>query len=215
MAKTYHQLHPTHSLAIFDKASSIGGVWAEERLYDGLRTNNLKGTYEYLDYPMSPEIFGVKPGEYMPGEVMHKYLTSYAEAFGIKEKIRLRHTLLEAEHQGGKDGGWVLSVECPTGDIKKVLARKMVLATGLTSEAFLPDFKGQEEFGAPLFHSKELKKYEETLSKERTKVVTVLGGTKSAWDAVYAYASKGIKVHWVIRGMCQMQGTTGRGEDVS
>ncbi|KAK1775968.1 hypothetical protein QBC45DRAFT_420875 [Copromyces sp. CBS 386.78] len=73
----------------------------------------------------------------------------------------------------------------------------MVLATGLTSEAFLPDFKGQEEFGAPLFHGKELKKYEGTLVS--AKVVTVLGGTKSAWDAVYAYASKGVKVDWVIR----------------
>lgn len=98
MAKTYHQLHPTLTLAIFNKAETIGGVWAEERFYDGLRTNNLKGTYEYLDYPMSPELFGVKPGEYMTGPVMYKYLSSYAEALGIKDKIRLRHTVLEAAH---------------------------------------------------------------------------------------------------------------------
>lgn len=95
----------------------------------------------------------------------------------------------------------MLTVESPDEGItkKKVFAKKMVMATGLTSEAFFPDFKGQETFGAPLFHSKELKRYEETLEGE-TKVVTVLGGTKSAWDAVYAYASKGIKVNWVIRG---------------
>ncbi|EGO59251.1 hypothetical protein NEUTE1DRAFT_39453 [Neurospora tetrasperma FGSC 2508] len=201
MAKTYHQLHPTLTLVIFDKAETIGGVWAEERLYDGLRTNNLKGTYEYLDYPMSPELFGVEPGEYMTGPVMHKYLSSYAEAFGIKDKIRLRHTVLEAAHQDGVEGGWVLTVESSDEGMtkKKVFAKKMVMATGLTSEAFLPDFKGRETFGAPLFHSKELKKYEGTLKGE-TKAVTVLGGTKSAWDAVYAYASKGIKVNWVIRG---------------
>ena len=198
MAKTYHQFHPTLSLAIFDKASTIGGVWAEERLYEGLRTNNLKGTYEYLDYPMLPEQFGVREGEYMTGAVMHKYLTSYAEAFDIRDKIRLRHAVLEAEHQEGVDGGWVLTVECPGGERKRVFARKMVMATGLTSEAFLPDFKGQEEFGALLFHGKEFKKYGATL--ESAKVVTVLGGTKSAWDAVYAYASKGVKVNWVIRG---------------
>lgn len=74
-----------------------------------------------------------------------------------------------------------------------------MVATGLSSEEFLPKFDGEETFSAPIFHSKHFPKYADTL--DTAKSVTVLGGTKSAWDAVYAYASKGIQVDWVIRGM--------------
>jgi cation diffusion facilitator CzcD-associated flavoprotein CzcO len=68
----------------------------------------------------------------------------------------------------------------------------------MTSQPFLPHFEGQEHFGAPIFHIRDFPKEANTLDTAKT--VTVLGGTKSAWDAVYAYGIKGIKVNWVIRG---------------
>ncbi|KXX75487.1 Indole-3-pyruvate monooxygenase YUCCA2 [Madurella mycetomatis] len=155
------------------------------------------GTYEYPDFPMD-ESFGIRTGEHMPGEVMHKYLTKYAEKFGFLDKIRHQTSVLTAEHQDGAEGGWILTVQ--DGDAKtqyKIFARKLTLATGLTSQSFLPHIEGQEEFGVPLFHSKDFVKYADTLDSAKT--VTVFGATKSAWDAVYAYASKGVKVDWVIR----------------
>lgn len=176
----------------------MGGTWAQERLYPELRTNNMLGTYEYPDFPMD-ESFGVRTGEHMPGEVMHRYLTKYAEKFGFLDKIRHQNSVLTAEHQGGAEGGWVLTVQ--DGEAKtqyQMFARKLILATGLTSQSFLPHIEGQEEFGVPLFHSKDFIKYADTLDSAKT--VTVFGATKSAWDAVYAYASKGVKVDWVIRG---------------
>jgi cation diffusion facilitator CzcD-associated flavoprotein CzcO len=77
--------------------------------------------------------------------------------------------------------------------------KKLVVATGLTSEPFLPTFKGSKEFGAPLFHCRDFLAYASTMDTERS--VVIFGGTKSAWDTVYAYAAKGVKVDWVIRGM--------------
>lgn len=41
MAKTYHQVHPDASILILDEAETVGGVWAEERVYPGLRANNV------------------------------------------------------------------------------------------------------------------------------------------------------------------------------
>ncbi|KAK5654486.1 hypothetical protein OQA88_7114 [Cercophora sp. LCS_1] len=195
-AKTYHQLNPSKTVAILDVSLSLGGVWAKHRLYPGLRTNNLLGTYEYADFPMDTETFGVKTGEFIPGEVMHKYLTKYAEKFDILDKIRYQTKVLTAEHQDGPEGGWILTVESGSS-VGKIAAKKLIVATGLTSEPFLPHFEGQEEFVAPLFHGKDFLKHADTLDSAKT--VTVFGGTKSAWDAVYAYASKGIKVDWVIR----------------
>jgi cation diffusion facilitator CzcD-associated flavoprotein CzcO len=196
-AKTFHQLHPDKTLAILDSGSTLGGVWGRDRLYPGVKTNNLLGTYEYPDFPMDSDVFGVKSGEHMSGEVMHKYLTKYAEAFGILDKIRCHSMVLVAEHQGSAGGGWVLTVQ--NGEAQhRLFARKLVMAIGLTSEPFMLHIAGQESFDAPVFHSRDFAKYADT--SDEVKRVTVFGGTKSAWDVVYAYASKGVKVDWVIRG---------------
>lgn len=196
-AKTRHQLHPEESLAILDAAATVGGTWAAHRLYPGLKSNNMLGTYEYPDFPMDPEVFGVQPGQHIPGTVVHQYLTKYAEHFGIRDKIRHEHQVESAEHQDG--GGWIITARDVKADKEvKILAKKLVVATGLTSQPFLPDFDGQEKFGRPLFHGKDFLKHAETL--DTAKSVTVFGGTKTAWDLVYQYATKGIEVNWVIRG---------------
>jgi cation diffusion facilitator CzcD-associated flavoprotein CzcO len=197
VAKTFHQLHPGQSLTILDSGSTLGGVWAKDRLYPGLKTNNMLGTFEYPDFPMHGETFGLKPNDHMSGEVMYKYLSDYAEKFGILDKIRYQCAVLSAEHQDGVEGGWILTIQ-NGGTQYQVFARKLVMAAGLTSEPFLPRIDGQEEFGVPIFHSRDFGQHADTLDSAKT--VTVFGGTKSAWDVVYAYASKGVKVEWVIRG---------------
>lgn len=158
------------------------------------------GTYEYPDFPMRPETFGIRPGQHIPGEVVHDYLTQYAEKFGIIEHIRYNNKVEVAEHQDS--GGWILTINSKDGSgtsgATKVVARKLVVATGLTSEPFLPHIDGQESFKAPIFHSKDLQQYADVVDNS-AKRVTVFGATKSGWDAVYAYAIKGVKVDWVIR----------------
>ena len=200
-AKGYHQLHPEKKLVVLEINSSLGGTCAKERLYPGLRTNNMLGTYEYPDFPMDSETFGTQPGEHMTGTVMHSYLAKYAEKFDILDKIRYRSKVLTAEHQDGREGGWILAVQTDSAETK-IRTRKLILATGLTSEPFLPHIEGQEAFGAPLFHGRHFLQHSDTL--ESAKTVTVFGGTKSAWDAVYAFGTKGVKVNWVIRGECSV-----------
>ncbi|KAH8670074.1 hypothetical protein BGZ61DRAFT_483356 [Ilyonectria robusta] len=195
-AKARHQLHPEESVAILDSSATAGGTWAAHRLYPGLKSNNMLGTYEYPDFPMDPEVFGVQPGQHIPGAVVHEYLNKYAEKFDIHDKIRFEHKVESAEHQ--ELGGWIITARDVKADKEvKIAAKRLVVATGLTSEAFLPTFEGQEQFGAPLFHGKDFLDYAETL--ETAKSVTVFGGTKTAWDLVYQYAIKGIEVNWVIR----------------
>jgi len=189
-----------------DYASTIGGVWAEHRLYPGLKSNNLLGTYEFPDFPMDPAVFGIQPRQHPTGQAIHAYLTEYTKRFGFFDDIRCGTHVLSAEHQPG--GGWVLTIrpvdssdrQDVKGEESMIFARRLVLATGLTSEPFMPRIKGQEDFARPLFHAKDFLKHSETVSPEHTKRMTVFGGTKSAWDAVYAYGTKGVQVDWVIRG---------------
>lgn len=104
--------------------------------------------------------------------------------------------MISAEHQD--QGGWTVTAESG-GQTFKFTAARVVVSTGLSSEEFLPKFDGEESFVSPIFHVKYLPNYADTL--DAAKSVTVLGGTKSAWDAVYAYASRGVQVNWVIRGV--------------
>ena len=190
-------MNPTAGVVILDKSPTIGGVWAQHRLYPGLKTNNMLGTYEFSDFPMSGDnAFGVEPGEHIPGHVVHEYLKSYAEKYDILKLCRFSEDVKMAEKL--EAGEWTLTVEKPTGENYKLTTQKLVVATGLTSEPFVPDFVGADEFGAVIVHCGDLRGHSELLFAEAANVV-VLGGTKSAWDAAYTFATQGIHVDWVIR----------------
>ncbi|KAK7742160.1 hypothetical protein SLS53_004746 [Cytospora paraplurivora] len=180
-AKTYHQFHPEQSVMILDQNATLGGTWVKERLYPGLKTNNLVGPYQYPYFPLVPEKFGIEKGQHIPGQVIHDYLVRYADKFGIADKIRYSVRVVSAKHHD--DGGWTLTAVAE-GETASFTTARLVVATGLTSEAFLPKFEGEEAFGVPPFHSKEFLRYKDTLDTAES--VTIFGGAKSAWDAVRA-----------------------------
>ncbi len=212
-AKTYIEVNPSAKLVVLEAGASAGGVWSRERLYPGLKSNNMLGTYEYSDFPMDPATFGVQPGQHIPGTVIHAYLTQYAQHFDVYRRIRFKSMVESAEHQDG--GGWILTYRTPATTATsspprdgaaehaaptttRLFTQKLILATGLCSDPFLPSIRGSETFAAPFFHCKELPERQPVLIKEATSVA-LLGGTKFAWDAAYAFASAGVKVDWIIR----------------
>jgi len=195
-AKVFLEQNPSATLVILDSAQSIGGVWATERLYPGLKTNNMLGTYEYPDFPMDEKTFGVKPGEFIPGPVVHRYLDAFAERFNLKHRIQFGTKVVSAIK--GVDG-WELCLSAEGLESPRLTAQKLVLATGNTSEPQLPAFPGAETFTAPMFHVKDLAARIDTIPSPRE--IVVIGGTKSAWDAAHAFAhvDGNQTVHMVIR----------------
>lgn len=182
-------------MLLLEAASSIGGVWAKHRLYKGLKSNNMLGTYEYSDFPMDEATFGIKPGQHIPGHVIQKYMEAYVQQFSFSDCVRLEHHVESARHTS--DGTWQLTVS-HGADTTTIDTKKMIVATGITSQAYLPTFKGQESFGAPLFHCRDLLQHQGAVLQSGERA-TVFGGTKSAWDAAYACATAGMKVDWIIR----------------
>ena len=77
-------------MLIVDSAASVGGTWCKERLYPGLKTNNLVGTYEFGDFPMTYEGFGVKPDTHIPGAAVNDYLTQFTEHFDLTSTSSLK-----------------------------------------------------------------------------------------------------------------------------
>ncbi len=171
----------------------MGGTWAEHRLYPGLKSNNMLGTYEYSDFPMD-ESYGVKPGQHIPGPVLHSYLKNYAAKFGLLDRTRFMSKVETAERKDGE--GWLLTVSSGSQQ-GNILAEKLIVATGLTSEPFMPALEGSDNFEPPIFHSRDFRLHAESLKTAES--VVVFGGTKSGWDAAYAYATAGVEVDMVIR----------------
>ncbi|KAM3088039.1 hypothetical protein ACMFMG_002101 [Clarireedia jacksonii] len=198
-AKTQLEVHPDIKMVILTDTATLGGTWSKDRLYLGLKTNNLLGALEFSDFPLTTERYGVKPGEYIPGDVVYRYLKDYAIHFDVYDKIRCGQRVLSAEHVD--DGGWTLTVGAEvngkSSGTSTILASKLLVATGMTSGEFIPILPGSEKFTAPFFHFKQLPRMQDTF--ETAKSVCVFGGAKSAYDVAYAYASKGIHVDWIIR----------------
>ena len=113
-AHTYHRLHPSAKLLILDSAPSIGGPWAPERVFPGLKTNNLWGMFEHPDFPMDERQFGVKKGTHIDAPKMFEYLTAFAEWADVKQFIRLQTKVhvIEKEDEGR---GWIL--HCALGSL--------------------------------------------------------------------------------------------------
>jgi cation diffusion facilitator CzcD-associated flavoprotein CzcO len=94
------------------------------------------------------------------------------------------------------DGGWVIVTE--SNEKKQMIrTKKVIVATGLTSQPNFPIYPGAETFNAPYFHAKDFCRQGETI--ESSKRVVVVGGAKSAMDVAFAYANKGVEVDMVIR----------------
>jgi len=198
MAKTYLDVNPSTRLTILESADTIGGVWCQGRLYSHLKTNNLLGTYEYSDFPMDTAKFGVKEGEFIPGPVVHEYLKAYAENFDIYRRIRFNSRVDTVTRRD--NGGWDINFSEGVGEkttSKSITSARLVVATGLTSEPYVPRFAGQDDFDAPIIHAKALMEQESLVHE--SKEVIILGGSKSGWDSAYAFANAGVPVNWIIR----------------
>ncbi|RKK75148.1 hypothetical protein BFJ69_g7897 [Fusarium oxysporum] len=201
-AKTYLELDPEADILLLEKRSGLGGVWAEENCYDGLKTNNLRGTYEFTDFPLD-DSYGVKDGEHIPGLVLYKYMTDFAVKFDIFRRIHFNvniHTIEKLDQDG-----WELVGEDSTGSEKRPVqvsyrCEKLIMCTGLASTPNPVSYPGRESFGKPVLNHGQLKvEAHEVASDPDVKSVTIVGASKTGYDAVQLMASRGKKVTWVIR----------------
>ena len=151
--------------------------------------------------------FGVQAGEHVPGEVVHEYLEAYAKKWDLPKRIGLRTTITTIEKlEGDQRGCWRLKAQSPMSTTdggvvdSTIISRKLIVSTGVTNNPHHPSIAGSQNFDAPIIHSADLGKEHSPLFKDPgVKTVTVLGGGKSAYDAVYTAVCEGRKVLWLMR----------------
>lgn len=155
---------------IFEQGDKVGGVWTVGYNTFGLQTPS--SLYEIPDFPM-PDDFPRLP----TGEQLQSYFENYAKHFGLLEKIQFNVAISKVEEVEGN--GWILHYENrKTGETGKHTFDFIVVATGLYSNPFMPEFPGQDQFQGKILHSSEYTD-PNAISGEETVVV---GFGKSALD---------------------------------
>ncbi|MQY28846.1 flavin-containing monooxygenase [Nocardia aurantia] len=154
---------------VFERAETIGGVWAASRTYPGLRANNSRETYAFSDHP-----YESAANHYPDAEQIRGYLDSYARRFGLESAIRLSTEVVRVGRAGT---GFTVETRGPDGN-GSVACDFVVVCAGTFSVPNAPEIAGADRFEGTAVHSSAATA-PELFTGQR---VVVVGAGKSALD---------------------------------
>ncbi|XPS80675.1 hypothetical protein M3J09_012624 [Ascochyta lentis] len=131
--------------------------------------------------------------DHIPGEHVNEYLCDFANRFDVLKFVRF-NTGVDVAADNGL-AGWTLTVAKTFNNERTemtIKASKLIVATGLTLEPFMPILHGRDIFHAPIYHTSEFARAESGLGS--FKHVVLLSGAKFSRDIACAYASAGVAV---------------------
>ncbi|MEW2330131.1 NAD(P)-binding domain-containing protein [Micromonospora chersina] len=157
----------------FETADTVGGLWVYgspgSPAYRTLHLNTSKGRTQFADHPM-PEHWPDYPGH----DRIAGYFADYADRFGLRKALRLRHTVERVTRTA--DGGWTVHATGPDGPVH-LDVEAVVVANGHNRVPKWPDpYPG--ECAAEQLHSHDYRGPEQLAGRR----VLVVGGGNSAMD---------------------------------
>ncbi|MEU0151974.1 NAD(P)-binding protein [Micromonospora fulviviridis] len=119
----------------FETADTVGGLWVYgspgSPACRTLHLNTSKGRTQFTDHPM-PAHWPDYPGH---GRIAG-YLADYADRFGLRDAVRLRHTVERVTRTA--DGGWTVHATGPDGPVH-LDVEAVVVANGHNRVSKWPD----------------------------------------------------------------------------
>jgi dimethylaniline monooxygenase (N-oxide forming) len=173
----------------FERGSGLGGNWGYERdgepssAYASLRLNVSRERMQYPSFPM-PSSYGDFPHR----DQMADYLGAYADAFGLRERIRFGTGVERLERE--PDGGWRLELD--DGSTRRYGA--VVVAVGIHRSPKLPDVPGS--FAGEAIHSSRYRVPEPFAGRR----VLVVGAGQSAVEIAVEVAAVAERTCISVRG---------------
>ncbi|MCJ1314394.1 monooxygenase [Agyrium rufum] len=166
-------------VTIFEKNSSLGGVWASTNIYDGLTTYSPSLTYELPDFPYSANLR--RAGVHVPAQDVNKYLHDYVKRFGVHPRIHY-NTCVEDVSWNTKVRKW--DVRYTKHDQKSSSQfDSVVICVGLyhTPHNPLTD-DSRSSFAGNIYHSSDIGNTQVRKALLDSANVSVIGAGKSALD---------------------------------
>ncbi|KAI0832857.1 FAD/NAD(P)-binding domain-containing protein [Trametes gibbosa] len=189
----------------------VGGVWAANRIYQGLYLNNVHGQYRFSAFEMPPPAAGGKLRGRLSGPEVSRYFEAFADKY-LKDVIKLGKDVQKIRrHPSGR--GWQLDVYDVRSDRIEIREyARIVLCTGGCAtpkmpESLRPTTALAAGFEGPVLHTAEFaERANELLSSCPTATrssatdapsIVVVGGGKSAQDVCAFLANEGRSVTMV------------------
>lgn len=173
----------------FERGSDVGGLWRYENdnglsgAYASLRTNVSRPRMEYPSFPMP-----VSCGDFPHHTEMAAYLDAYADASGLRERIRFSTTVERLEHD--RRGRWRITLD----DGASWSYRAVVVAIGLFWCPRLPTYPGG--FDGAVSHSHEYR----TPDRFAGRRVLVVGAGQSAAEIAVEVSAVAERTLMSVRG---------------
>jgi cation diffusion facilitator CzcD-associated flavoprotein CzcO len=131
----------TDDFVVLERGEDVGGVW-RDNTYPGCACDVPSTLYSFSFAP-NPDW----TSSFSPQQEIFRYLRDCARRFGLADRLRLGHEVLEARWDDGA-GHW--SIRTSRG---RYTATVLVSAAGQLSEPALPPVPGIERFTGAAFHS--------------------------------------------------------------
>lgn len=162
-------------VTIVEKGSALGGTWNASRTYPGLRANNSKATYAFSDYPY-PKDAATHPY----AEQVRGYLESYANHFGIRERIRFNTEVRLIAKAGENDQRLAVTTRSADGEATAEFDF-VAVCNGVFHVPNIPPIEGMDDFDGTIVPACDVT--QETYDNCRHPVV--VGGGKTAFDCAH------------------------------
>jgi cation diffusion facilitator CzcD-associated flavoprotein CzcO len=130
---------------VFEAGSDVGGTWYWNR-YPGCRTDCEAWSYCYTVYPEVLQEWDW-PERYPSQETMHEYIRYVVEKYDYRRDIQF-NTKISSPRYEEESTTW--TVDDSNGETWR--APYLLLAVGLLSEPYTPQFKGIDSFTGEVYH---------------------------------------------------------------
>ncbi|RLP86225.1 monooxygenase [Micromonospora sp. BL4] len=158
----------------FESTDQVGGLWVygapDSPAYRTLHLNTSRGRTQFADHPMPADW-----PDYPDHRRIAGYLGGYADRFGLREVIRLRHTVEQVTRDPA--GTWTVRASGPDGPVE-VTVEAVVVANGHNRAPRLPAPPYPGTCTAEQLHSHDYRGPEQLAGRR----VLVVGGGNSAMD---------------------------------
>lgn len=163
---------------VLERGERVGASWA--RLYDSLRlhTGRHLSALPGMPFPRGTPLFPSR-------DQLLGYLDAYARRFDLPVELGAEALAVERT-----DGGW--RVATPRGDWS---ARRLVVATGIISNPYVPDLPGRDRYRGELLHSLDYRRPDPF----RGRRVLIVGTGNSAGEIGTELAAAGVEVALAVR----------------